>query len=122
VKAASDGIVGLSKTKGGDLLVCVDPKTAASAPLIEVIGMAMGDNAFVREMVQFQKIVFQDLDELAKSEDETEAIFNPSRSVPSCSKHLPECHHVARFFIFICRREGEGRLYLRLRFFSVSFK
>lgn len=65
VKAVSDDIVGLSKTRDGDLLVRLKSKNQTTGKIIEAIGTAMGDKAAVRELAHIQKIVVQDLDEQA---------------------------------------------------------
>jgi len=51
VKAISDGIVGLTKTRDGDLLIRLNPRTE-SLQLVEAIGTAMGDRSVVKELVR----------------------------------------------------------------------
>lgn len=68
VKAISDGIVGLTKTRDVDLLVRLNPRTE-SLQLVEAIGTAMGDRSAVKELVQYQMVVVQDLDEQAEPEE-----------------------------------------------------
>jgi len=64
VKAASEKIVGITKTKSGDLLERVDRKKELSTLLVDALGKALGDRSLVTEMAQYQKVVVQDLDEL----------------------------------------------------------
>lgn len=68
VKEISDGIVGLTKTRDGDLLVRLYSKTE-SLQLVEAIGTAMGDRSVVKELVHYQRVVVQDLDEQAEPEE-----------------------------------------------------
>lgn len=74
VQAVSDDIVGLSKTKDGDLLIRLKAKNQMSGKIIKAIGMAMRDKAAARELTQFQKVVVQDLDEQAEPSEIVEAI------------------------------------------------
>lgn len=69
VKAASDNIVGLTKTRNGDLLIRVKTASESSSQLMDAVGTAMGDRSVVMELVQYQKIVIQDLDEIAEAEE-----------------------------------------------------
>jgi len=74
VKAFSDDIVGLTKTTDGDLLVKLNPRTE-SLQLVETIGTAMGNRSVVKELVHYQRVVVQDLDEQAEPEEIKDAIF-----------------------------------------------
>lgn len=74
VKAVSDGIVGLTKTRDGDLLVRTNISNESSSQLLEAIGTAMGDRTTVKELAQYQKVVVQDLDEQADPDEVIEAI------------------------------------------------
>lgn len=74
VKAVSDGIVGLTKTRDGDLLIRTNISKESSAQMLEAIGTAMRDRTTVKELAQYQKVVVQDLDELAEPEEVIEAI------------------------------------------------
>ncbi|KAE9528678.1 hypothetical protein AGLY_012253 [Aphis glycines] len=74
VQAVSDYIVGLSKTRDGDLLVRLKAKNQTSGKIVEAIGKAMGDKAAARELAHLQKVVVQDLDEQAEPSEIVEAI------------------------------------------------
>lgn len=74
VQAVSDDIVGLSKTRDGDLLIRLKAKNQTSGKIVDAIGTAMGDKAAARELVHFQKVVVQDLDEQAEPSEIVEAI------------------------------------------------
>jgi len=69
VKAASENIVGLTKTRNGDLLIRVKAASETPTKLMDAVGTAMGDRSAVMELVQYQKIVVQDLDEIAENEE-----------------------------------------------------
>jgi len=62
VKAASENVVGLTKTRNGDLLIRVKATSESSSQLMDAVGTAMGDRSAVMELVQYQKIVVQDLE------------------------------------------------------------
>jgi len=74
IKVVADKITALTKTKSGDLLVRVNPGQEGMAPLAEALGAAVGGNELVKELVQYQKVVIQDLDELASEAEVLEAI------------------------------------------------
>jgi len=74
MKAVANDIVGLTKTRDGDLLVRVNSKTETSKQLIEALGSAMGDKMAVKEMVNYTKVVIQDLDEQAEPQEIIDAI------------------------------------------------
>lgn len=74
VKAFSEDITGLTKTKDGDLLIRMNSKTELSSEFMEAIGTAIGNRTAIKELAQYQKIVVQDLDELAETEEIVEAI------------------------------------------------
>ncbi|CAI6375752.1 unnamed protein product [Macrosiphum euphorbiae] len=74
VQAVSDYIVGLSKTRDGDLLIRLKAKNQTSGKIVDAISTAMGDKAAAREMAHFQKVVVQDLDEQAEPSEIVEAI------------------------------------------------
>jgi len=74
VQAVSEDIVGLSKTRDEDLLVRLKAKNQTSGKIVEAIGAAMGDKAAARELAHFQKVVVQDLDELAEPSEIVEAV------------------------------------------------
>lgn len=74
IKAVADKITALTKTKNGDLLVRVNPGQEGMAPLTEALGAAVGGNELVKELIQYQKVVIQDLDELASEAEVLEAI------------------------------------------------
>jgi len=44
------------------------------APLAEALGAAVGGNELVKELMQYQKVVVQDLDELVSKAEVLEAI------------------------------------------------
>lgn len=69
VKAASENILGLTKTRNGDLLIRVKAASETPTQLMDAVGTAMGDRSAVMELVQYQKIVVQDLDEIAENEE-----------------------------------------------------
>jgi len=73
VKAISDGIVGLTKARDGDLLVRLNPRIE-SLQLVEAIGTAMGDRSVVKKLVHYQRVVVQDLDEQAEPGEIKDAI------------------------------------------------
>lgn len=74
VKKVSDRIMALTKTKDGDLLVRVNPGKESITPLANALGEVIGDSDSVKELVQYQKVVVQDLGELASAEEVLEAI------------------------------------------------
>lgn len=73
-------ITTLTKTKEGDLLVRFNPGEAEIAPLAKAFEEAMGDLESVREIVQYTKIVVQDLDEIASAEEVLGAIATATDS------------------------------------------
>lgn len=52
----------------------MSPKAESSFQLMEAIGTAKGDRTAIKELAQYQKIVVQDLDELAEPDEIVEAI------------------------------------------------
>jgi len=82
VKAASENIVGLTKTRNGDLLIRVKAASETSTQLMDAVGTAMGDRSAVMELVQYQKIVVQDLDEIAEDEEIVGAISSLANTSP----------------------------------------
>lgn len=82
VKAVSEDIVGLSRTRDGDLLVRLNPKNTSAGPIAEAIGSVMGAEADVREMNHFTKIVIQDMDDQADSAEIVEAICDVTDARP----------------------------------------
>lgn len=86
VKAVSDRIVELSKTKGGDLLVRVNLKSQNIAPLLEALNEAMGNEAVANHLVQYQKVVIQDLDEQSEEVEILEAISGITSVPPNAAR------------------------------------
>ncbi|KAL4082647.1 hypothetical protein QTP88_029708 [Uroleucon formosanum] len=82
VKAFSEDITGLTRTRDGDLLIRMNSKTESSSKLMEAIGTAVGDRTAIKELAQYQKIVVQDLDELAEPEEIVEAICCTTNAKP----------------------------------------
>lgn len=74
VKEMAEYINSLSKTKNSNLLVQLKGGTQSSLRIAQAIGDSISDPLRVNEIAQYDKIVIQDLDELADEADVIDAI------------------------------------------------
>jgi len=74
VRKLTEDINSLTKTKQGDILVQLRNGSASTASITKAIGEAIGEPDKAKQLIQYDKIVVQDLDELADEAEVVESI------------------------------------------------
>jgi len=74
VRELAQDINSLSKTKKGDVLVKLRHGSSAAGSITEAIRTAMGDKGSAKELINYDKLLVKDLDELAEKDEVIAAV------------------------------------------------